>query len=68
MCQDQLNLNQQMANQLLNRTLKCPKCKQFFFSYDGAEVCDICSFEQDEQDIVQEFKHQHDEMDDIKDE
>lgn len=49
-----------MANQLLNRTLKCTKCKQYFFSYDGAEVCDICSYEKDEQDIVQEFKDHKD--------
>ena len=51
-----------MANQLLNRTLKCAKCKQYFYSYDGAEVCDICSYEQDEQYIIQEAKDQHDRM------
>lgn len=45
-----------MSNQLVNRTLKCPKCKQFFYSYDGAEVCDICSYEPDAQEILQEFK------------
>ncbi len=45
-----------MANNLLNHTLKCPKCKQFFYSYDGAEMCDICSYEPDEKEIVQEFK------------
>ena len=48
-----------MANNLLNHTLKCPKCKQFFYSYDGSEVCDICSYEPDEKIILQEIKDQH---------
>lgn len=48
-----------MASNLLNHTLKCPKCKQFFYSYDGSEMCDICSYEPDEQAIVNEIKEQH---------
>ena len=56
-----------MANQLLNHTLKCPKCKQFFYSYDGAEMCDICSYEPEEQAIVSEFAKEHeDELNDGK--
>lgn len=47
-------------------TMRCHKCKQFFFSYDGSEICDICSYEKDMQDIVKEIKEQH--KDEINDE
>ena len=55
-----------MANNIISKTLKCTKCKQYFYSYDGTEICDICSYEQDEQDILQEFKdnkEKHDQSD-----
>lgn len=49
---------------LLNQTIRCHKCKQFFLSYDGSEVCDICSYEKETTEIVQEIKDQHkDEID-----
>lgn len=45
-----------MANNLLNHTLKCPKCKQFFYSYDGSEMCDICFNTNEYELIPKDFK------------
>lgn len=46
---------------IINKTVKCRKCKSYFYTYDGIDVCEGCytDFEYDEQEVIENIKNEH---------